>query len=498
MLVILAISAYYLSREAFLPSSREQTLVVGIEKEPNSIDPAQAISSACADFMINIFDTLIGYQYGTTTIEPRLAASWEQTEPTVWIFHLQHGVKFHDGSALNASAVAFSITRMLDPKVPGSWFLDPIASVDVVDDYTVKIQLKYQFSPILHVLAIPWTGIVSPTAVQKLGDRFFEHPVGSGPFIFDHWTAADELVLTANKEYWRGAPHLEKVVYKFIPASSTRRMELEKGTIHMAFDVSATDILELAKTPGVVTSSEPGMYTNLLIFNNQKPPFNDSRVRKAIAYAVDYDSIINSMMKGLAVRIYSPLPPMFPGYNPNVEKYTLNLTKARQLLVEAGYPNGFSTTIFINAESTIRRDVATMLQANLKEIGITAEIKMMDWAAWMEVLMGKEAEIFLVGWAPDYPDADNYLFSMYSSSSIPVTNLAKFSNPEADRLLVEARTSSDSAQRLRNYERVEEIVVNSAAAIPLYVETVPIVIREDVKGFKPTSMPRELFYVYIA
>lgn len=499
------------------PATPRDTLVVGTIRDPVELDPARAYDTASGAVITQIFDTLVGYKEGSTELEPRLAERWEVSpDGTQYTFYLRKGVKFHDGTPFNAEAMYFSLKRVLDlnekPAVVirdfikgGSAYTNPedpnyhnpeILGLEVVDEYTLRITTEYPFAPFLSVLTHTVASAVSPAAVEKYGDEFFRNPVGTGPFKFVSWEKGVEVRLEANQEYFRGPPKVRRVIFKVIPEPSVLKIEIQKGTIDITgtmFGLRPEDVKELKERPGIKTEEKAALTITYIGFVTDRKPFNDKRVRQAFAYALDYDALINKILEGVGARFVGPIPPNLWGYNPDVPLYEQDLEKAAKLLDEAGYPadetgHRFRTTIWYNSDNTTRRDISVLLQSNLKEIGVDLEIKALEWGTYLDYLYGEERKIdtmFIIGWAPDYVDPDNYVYPLLYSGSHPPngSNNTYYSNPRVDELTLEARRESDHARREQLYKEIVKIVAEDSPWIFLYAMIDVAVTRENVHNF---------------
>ncbi|MCC6052016.1 MAG: ABC transporter substrate-binding protein, partial [Fervidicoccaceae archaeon] len=326
---------------ALLPKQtvqQEKILVVGTTYDPKTLDPALAYDIASAMVIQNVYDSLVGYKPGTTELEPKLAERWESNaNGTEWIFYLRKNVKFHDGTELTADIVKQSIERAKALQGPPSFLLDVIDRIEVIDKYTVKFVLKYPFSPFPALAAFTIFSPVPPNATD-----LDTKPIGTGPFKLESWIKGQQVVLVANKGYWRGAPKTDKVIIKIYPDPTSLRVALEKGEVDLAIGIQPSDYQALANNPNLKVAYIDGLVIEWLGMNLRKEPLSNPLVRKAINYAIDYDYILNNILRGTASRLYGPLPPGVFGYDTEVEKYgyKYNPELAKQLLAQAGYPNG--------------------------------------------------------------------------------------------------------------------------------------------------------------
>lgn len=473
------------------------TLIYGQGAPADALDPHMTTLGSSADITVNIFDNLVRFKRGTTEIEPSLAKSWETSEDGLtWTFHLREGVKFHDGTPFNAEAVVFDIRRQLNPDHPyyfegqypyANFSLGMIETIKAIDEYTVEIKLNQPYAPFLKNLAMFATGIVSPTAVKEYGEDVFKHPVGTGPFKFEEWVKDDHITLVANEDHWDGRPYLDKLIYRIIPKNSVRLLELEKGNIDMMQGLNPTDISKVENNSDLEIKEDPGLNIGYIALHNEKEPFDNKLVRKAMNYAINKEEICEQLMKGVAVPAEGPLPPTMWGYNEDLTGYPYNPEKAKELLKEAGYEDGFSFTLRTysapRAYNPLGARLATVVQQYLKEVGIDAEIEQLEWGTYIsEGKAGKHTAAFF-GWMADNGDPDNFLNVFFNSENQGSTNRAFYTNKKVDEMLVEAQKTTNTDKREELYKEVQEIVVDDAPFVFLNHMKMQIPIRKEVNNF---------------
>ena len=363
------------------PAFAGGVLVFGSSGDAVRLDPGDVTDGESIQRMDNIFEGLVEYKPGTTEVEPCLATSWEFSKDGKEItFHLRKGVKFHDGTDFNADAVVFSLARQYDTKNPfhqyGEWtywgyMFSDIKEVQKIDDYTVKLVLKRKNASIMTSMAMFTVNIVSPTNAKKYKGDAFKHPVGTGPFKFVEWVKDDHITLEANKNYWRGRPKLDKLIFKVIPDPSARLMALETNQVQGIEYPNPADFDRIKKNTNLTLMTQPGMNIGYMAMNtgygyvdknqngrrdadepwvktpNYYEPLTKKKVRQAINYAIDKESIVKNLYMGTAVVAKNGMPPFMLGYNDKIEDYSYDPAKAKELLKEAGYPNGFEVTLVI-------------------------------------------------------------------------------------------------------------------------------------------------------
>ena len=500
LLGLTGVWSYFSVYTPYYETERNRLLTFTAHLAPIDLDPAFVGDFSSYEAVVNIFDRLVQYKQGTFEIEPSLATSWETPDPLTYIFNLRNDVFFHDGSHFNSSSVKYSLERTMEMGAGTSYILDAIDTIEVLDTYRIKITLTEEFSPFLQVMAHPAASIVSPTAAEAMGTGtqppvgFNANPVGTGPFKFDHWIKDKELVLKANKEYFRGAPRFETIDFKVILESSERLLQITKGG--MDADLSSTgitleDFASLERNPDVHVYKQHGLSVEFLALNLQKPPLNDSRVREAIAYAIDYDAIIEEGIAGGAERIGGPVAPGIFGFT-DLPLRQQDIGKAKQLLDEAGYPKGFHTTLTFNIDNLYRRKEAEVIKNSLLTIGIDVTLEGLDWGSVVDKYIAMSHEMGLDMWSPDYFDADSYLKPLFYSSGD--FNEFAFSDPRVDELLDQARTETSPDMRLSLYREAQERIADQVPAIFLFVQTRHDIMRFNVGNY--VQSPTGFLYAY--
>jgi peptide/nickel transport system substrate-binding protein len=478
--------AYYWSRPTLTPPEEYTTLTFATNQDLDNIDPHVTTRNVEMRIAYVLYDGLVNFGKDPEKVDPMLATRWEASEDGLeWTFYLREDVKFEDGSPFNASVVKFSFERLLKIGAGPSDPYTVIDHIDVVSTYTVKFILKEAFAPFLSTLAAPFARIVPPSVLKHevgndLGQAWLSrNSLGSGPFRLGSWVLGERLVLIRNDNYWGPKPKLEEVTVRIIVESSSLRMELEAGTIDVAEGVTFEDVDKMKENKDITVFETPGVHITYLYVNTQKAPFNDVRVRKAIAYAIDYDAIVKGPMKGYAKPFQGPIPEGMWG-RPDLPLYERDLDKAKSLLAEAGYPNGFSTTLTI---SPLREwpDVAVLIQRNLAEIGITVSIEQYSWPTYVDMMLGGKIDFGIIGITPDYPDPDDFCrLTVLSTSAL---NVAFWQNKEVDALINQGVTLTNMEDRVPIYEKIQEIVCEEVPYIWLYQDKFLLPMRSWVKGY---------------
>jgi peptide/nickel transport system substrate-binding protein len=480
----------------------KDALIFGRGGDSVGLDPALETDGESFKVCDNIYETLVRFQQETTEVEPSLATSWEVSSDGLrWTFHLRQGVTFHDGAPLTASAVVFSLERQFKEdhpfhKVEGAFnywndmgMSNIVKEIEAEDDSTVVIRLKERNAPFLSNLAMNFCSIVSPEAVKQWGNDFFKHPSGTGPFRFVEWVKDDRIVLGANPTYWQGKAKVEKLIFRSIPENSVRLLELKKGTIDGMDGVVPDFVTEIRQDPALQLMTQPGMNVGYLAMNTEKPPFSDVRVRRAINHAINKKAIVDNLYQGLAIPAKNPMPPTVWGYNYQIEDYSYDPDRAKKLLEEAGYPNGFQTDLWT---MTVPRPympqpqkVAEAIQEDLKEVGIVAEIQKMEWGTYLDKVFNGAHSMALLGWIGDNGDPDNFLYTLLDKDAAvkPGQNIAFYKSDDLHDLLIRARRLTNRSDREKLYRKAQEIIHRDAPWVPLTHAENIAVFRRSVTGF---------------
>ena len=424
-----------------------------------------------------MFNGLVRFAPGSMTadsLEPDLAESWERSEDgLVWTFHLREGVQFHRGyGTLTADDVVYSLTRAGDPEQSAvSSDYASFESVEALDDHTVRITLLEGVPSLLGLVANYHGGnIVSAAAAEELGDGFRTAPVGTGPFAFDELSEGQYLRMVAHDDYFRGRPQIDTISYRYIPATSARELAFRNGELH-AFVGTREDRWVNRMRDGeaaVVDVFEPGELRTLHL-NASMEPFDDIRVRQAVAHAINRDELVAFMGPSVARRNDAPVPAGYLGHAAGMEALPYDPDRARALLAEAGLPDGFSTTVHIT-ERTALLTPMEVIQAQLAQVGIDIELEVVEHSAWHAAIRDNVSAMVLYG-AARFPVADTYLTQFYHSNSIVGTPTAvtNFSHcTVADDEITAARSEPDPARQLELWETAQRAIVEDVCAIPLF------------------------------
>ena len=480
---------------------KPKPIILGTTDKITVLDPAKCYDFYTWEIFNNIGEGLLKYKPGTTEIVPGIAESYEISEDgKVYTFHLRPGLKFTDGTPLDASAVKYSIDRVMKLGLDPSWLVSAfVEKVEVVDELTVKFILKKPVSYFPSLVATVPYFPVSPKSYPA--DKTAEPLVGHyGPYKIKKWIRDVELVLEANPDYYGTPPKAKEFIIKFYKDASTLRLAVETGEIDIAWrTLKPTDILDL-KARGVLTIEEvPGPYIRYLVLRCNQAPFNDVRLRRAIAAAIDRDKICTEVYKGTVEPLYSMIPKgMWSHIDAFKEEYGVrNLTLAKELLKEAGYSeaNPFEFELWYTPThyGDLEADVALVIKESLEETGMMkVTLKSAEWATYAAEYIAKGVmPIFLLGWYPDYLDPDDYTTCFLHSEWSPDLGVF-YNNSKMDELLDKASVAIDKAERTELYKEVQRLMAEEAPVIPFFQGKLFIVFWPNVRGviLDPTMLLR--------
>ncbi len=456
-----------------VPESREPkrggTLTVALNGEIDTIDPHKSVTIVGFQVYTQIYEGLVRAKPTLDGVEPLLAESWSQPDPMTYEFRLRRGVRFHNGKDFRAEDVKFSFERVMDPNFgsPRRPNFTPVDRLEIVDDYTVRFVLKQPFAPFLTKLE---TLYILP---RSEGIDFSRQPVGTGPFKFVEWVSGQRITVEKFTGYWQeGLPYIDRVVFRPIPEPSTRVVELRTGGVDLLNEVPFKDVAALEKEPRLRVYRVMGVVRDHVGFNVSKPPFqNNLNLRKAIAWAIDRDTIIESIMYGLARPAQVAIPESHWAFNPAVKNaYGYDLNRAREFYERAD-PKPRELTVKVSPTYPEQVKMAELLQQSLAKIGIDLKIVQLEWSTWIKEVVTEgnfEMEIVLISGGID---PDDFFYQWHHTGE--VFNIWRYSDPEMDRLLEQARTETDQEKRKQLYYRVQEKLI---ADVPL----VHILYRESI------------------
>jgi peptide/nickel transport system substrate-binding protein len=458
------------------------TVIVAQGVDPTTLDPMNHQETPAANLARNIFDTLLERDQDLK-IQPALAAAMPRLlSATVWEFKLRPGVKFQNGEPVDAEAVKFSLERLVDPKLKlrGATPFAPIDHVEIVDPLTVRIHTKAPW-PILDSLMAQSQAAILPPKYYREKDMPYlaKNPVGSGPFKFVRWVKDDRIELEANEQYWRGAPRIKKLVFRPIPDDAVRVAALQNGEIDIAVNIPPHLATIIANHPKLFLSTAPSVRTiQLMYYTHQYDaqnklvgpypgPVADRRVRLAMNYAVDVDEIIKAVLDGKGTRVATMLTDKHFGFDPQLKPIKQSLARTKQLLTEAGFPNGLDMVLNGPQGRYVRdKEVAEAIAGQLTKAGIRTTLKTFEWGTYLNTMayVHKAGPVWLIGWGAGTYDAETVYVPLFHSGKI----LSNYHNADFDGMVDQAQTVMDPKKRLELYHKINRLWMEDAAAMPLY------------------------------
>jgi len=490
------------------PESAPPYLRLAGADEIPTLDPARGYDTSSWQFEEMLFNTLLDYD-AQGNLVPELATAWEVSgDHRTYTFRLRDDVRFTTGRPLTAADVRYSIVRVLDPRTrsQGAEFFRvlegaesctekscAVPGIQVLDAHTLRFVLR-DFDPLfLHKLAMPFAAAVPAEEVERWGEDFARHPVGSGPFMLQEWVSGQRLLLVRNPAYFiPGIPRLAGVERLVGVTDELAWLKYEAGQLDVA-SIPPAEFPRVIRAPRYqpLLRHVTTMTTNYLGMNCQVQPFTDRRVRQAMNFAVNKVKILRLLNdRGVVARGF--LPPNMPGFRPGPPGYPFDPARARQLLAEAGYGGGFSTMLWVRSDETTLR-LAESVQQDLADVNVQVQIKAIAWAPFLEAVRSPDlVPFFFLGWEADFPDPSNFLDVLLNSKSIGTNNNTNYRNPEVDALLDEAAHTVDAARRLALLQHVEAVAVADAPWVFLFHPVTYVVVHPRVRDFDlhPLRPPR--------
>ncbi|KZL89005.1 ABC transporter substrate-binding protein [Clostridium magnum] len=463
-------------------------LVVGISADPSTLDPMVQSGQATRLIKMNLYRGLLAYQ-PDGKIGNEVAESYQVAEDNkTYTFKIKQNAKFHDGSDINAEDVKFSMERILDEKVGATFrsdFKNILDKCEVVDNKTVKIILKQPSAPFIDLLTLPESVIVSKAWCQSHNNDLNANPMGSGPYKFGKWDKGREITLSAFSDFYKkGKPETKGVRFVIIPDATTRANALKTGEVDLIDYVASKDVIAFEKEKGIKVDISEAPFMCLQI-NSKEGPLANPKVRQAIAYAVDRKSVITTAFMGRGTPIYGfPTRSGQNGYDGKYDNYfKFDQEKAKQLLTEAGYPNGFKVKILSSSTYDFHKQTALVIQDSLKKIGIDAEVELPDWSTRIERSNKGDYQILVSGTAGNIVDMD-WCTNYFASGNPRMNSAAWFADEEVDKLLNEGRSTLDPAKRAEIYDKLRKRILDLSPFVFINYREQCFARKDTVEGFK--------------
>jgi dipeptide transport system substrate-binding protein len=511
---------------AVLPAlALAKPLTVCTEASPDGFDVVQfnslVTTNASADV---IFNTLVDYDEAAKKVVPALAEKWDvSSDGLTYTFHLRPNVAFQSTDyfkptrTLNADDVVFTFDRMLDDANPWHKVAGPngfphaqsmglvklVKAVKKVDDHTVEFDLNEPNSTFVAVLTMGFASIYSAEYADQLlkaGKQadLNAKPVGTGPFVLKSYTKDAVIRYDANPTYWGPKPKAERLIYAITPDPTVRVQKVKANECQIALSPKPEDVAAAKSETSLAVVQTPAFMTAFVALNTQHKPLDDERVRQAINMAFDRSNYLKVVFDNTATPAVNPYPPSTWSYDKRISGYPYDPSKAKALLAQAGYPNGFSTTIWVRPQGSVLNPKpkagAELLQSDLAKIGVKAEVKVIEWGELIKQAKQGEHDMLFMGWAGDNGDPDNYFAPLFSCNGVKSgINFARYCDPNLDKLITDARSTPDQAKRAKDYEAAQKIVHDEALWIPLGYPTASAITRRSVEGYKVSAFGRQHF-----
>lgn len=470
------------------------------------LDPAVITDGESARLTEQIFDTLVMFNGSTTDLRPGLARSWDiSADGLLYTFKIREGVRFHDGTPCDADAVKWNFDRWKDPTNPYHtggefeyWtdvagFNEAIGSVTVVDPASVQIRLNAPQAPFLLNLALFAFAIASPTSMMNDIQNAYKNPVGTGAFRFVEWVPGDHITLEKHHGYWGDPASIDRVVVRVIPDNAARFLALRSGAIDMMEGANPDDVGNARRDRNLSVVLRPALNIAYINMNIKQKPFDNVKVRQAVAASINRGAIVEALYAGIGTIATQLIPPSLLGWNSELRGPQYDLNRAKQLLSEAGYPNGFSTEFWYMPVSRPYypnpQAVAEAFAADLSKANIKVTLKTEDWAAYLTDRNLLKFPIWMLGWTGDNGDTDNFLYTFFGNFAQDNS----WDNAQVRTLLRQAQQSSDSSERDFLYKQINAIIEQEVPRIPIAHTTPPLLARSYVKGYVTNPTATEFY-----
>lgn len=457
---------------AAAPAFAAKDAVMAVYSTFTTLDPYDANDTLSQAETKSFYQGLFGFDKDLKLVNV-LAESYEVSKDgLVYTFKLKKNIKFHDGTTFDATAVKANFDRVTDPanKLKRYTLFNRVAKTEVVDPYTARVTLKEPFSPFINVLAHPSAVMISPTALKKYGKEIAFHPVGTGPFEFVEWKQTDYLKGKKFAGYWKtGYPKIDTITWKPVVDNNTRSAVMQTGEADFAFSIPFEQAAVLKASPKVDMIDSPSIIQRYLSFNTMVKPFNDPKVRQAINYAINKEALTKVAFAGHAVPAEGVVPPGVD-YAEKLGPWPYNPAKARELLKEAGYPNGFETTLWSAYNHTTAQKVIQFVQQQLQQVGIKAQVQALEAGQRVERVESVQkpedagVRMYYVGWSSSTGESDWALRPLLASESMPpkLLNTAYYKNDQVDADIAGALRTTDRGEKAKLYKDAQERIWKDA------------------------------------
>jgi peptide/nickel transport system substrate-binding protein len=458
------------------------TITMGLEADLRGVEPALGYDFTANPVICNITEGLMALDKDSA-LYPLLAESFDNPDAQTFIYNIRPGVMFHDGTPLTAADAIASIGRVREPAIasPMAWMFDQVESIEQTGDAQITIKLKVPSATFPYVLSTTAGHVMPKALIDSTPDLPTLEPIGTGPYKFVSWEAGSQVELTKNENYWQaGKPYFQTAIFKIVPDGTTRVAGLSTGDLNIVRDIPPDQLSIVKAMPDITFQEVVGFTSNQIFMVNNKPPFDDINVRKAVSLAINYDDIMTNLVGDTGVRsVSTTVPSGMPGSaESELTPVPFDLEGAKAALAASSQPNGFKTTLTVDAESSQRTAEAQAVQQMLAEIGVEIEIQEIPQADRITALQTGDYEgMIFHEWGADFPDANGMLLPLFKSTNVPPQNNGSFyNNPEVDALLDAADADVSEA---RNATLIQ--------AQKLIAADMPIIWLDHFKWFLPMS-----------
>jgi dipeptide transport system substrate-binding protein len=500
-------------------------LTVCTESSPDGFDVVQfnslVTTNASADV---IFNTLVSYDEVAKKVLPALAQKWDVSpDGLTYTFHLRPNVAFQSteyfkpSRKLSADDVVFSFQRMLDdnnpwhkvagasgfPHAQSMGLVKLIKSVTKTDDNTVTFVLNQPNATFVPILTMGFASIYSAEYADQLlkaGKQvnFNSAPIGTGPFMLKSYMKDAVIRYDVNPTYWGVKPKVDRLIYAITPDASVRAQKIKAGECQIALSPKPQDVTNAKGDKNLKVVETPAFMTAFVALNTQKKPLDNPKVRQALNTAFDRTTYLKTVFDNTATPAVNPYPPNTWSYDKQITPYPYSIERAKKLLAEAGFPNGFNTTIWVRPNGSVLNPNpqvgAELLQADLAKIGVKAQVKVTEWGELIKEAKQGQHDMLFMGWAGDNGDPDNYLSPLFSCNAVSSgINFARFCDPKLDHLIGDGKATADVAKRTQAYTEAQQIIHDQALWIPLGYPTASALTRANVSGYRVSPFGRQNF-----
>lgn len=436
-----------------------------------TMDKTQMYDNESIWISLNLVEPLYVASADGKSAVPALATSYDLSPDKMsWTFHLRKGVKFHNGQPMTSADVKFSIEVNGDQSSQWKFINAAIKDIKTPDAGTVVIDTNSPWAPMLADLALFANGIIPNNYAGQSKDQFYQHPIGTGPFMWDHWTKGQDLKIKRNPNYWKqGLPYLNSVTWTNVPDDNTRILQLKGNQAKVIEFPPWSSVSSLKSTPNVQVDIAPSSRTDFLVFNQKHKPFQDVHVRRAIAYALDRQSMVKAALFGNGQVANSFLTPALFGYDPNLKAAPYDVSKAKQEMAQSSTPNGFSTTLMVGSGDVTINTLAQIVQQELKPLGINITLKPVDQNSLTTLQQNFDYDMAFSYDTTDIVDPDELTqFAVGGDPGGTSSLWTAYNNPQVNGWIAEAEKTFDSTQRKQLYAKIQEQVAQDVPLVPLY------------------------------